>query len=86
MNDQNRHDRYWELAAKALTGTLAPGEQAEWQEALTDAEFSAQFEQLQKDWQVLGTLPYDRISTQADWHKVQQVGRASCRERVLVTV
>jgi len=68
----NNQDRRWELAAKLLTNTLAPEEQEEWVAALTDPEFRTQFEQLQKDWHTLGTLPYDRISTQLDWQKVQQ--------------
>lgn len=72
MNDQERQDRHWELAAKVLTNSLAAEEQPEWQEALAEPGFRVQFEQLQSDWQTLGTLPYDRISVQDDWQKVQQ--------------
>jgi len=72
MTNHEWQARQWELAAKVLTGTPTPEEQAEWQGMLTEPEFRAQFEQLQKDWQTLGTLPYDRISIQEDWKIVQQ--------------
>jgi transmembrane sensor len=74
-------DRKWYLAARALTDTLTPEEDVEWQAIILDTTFSNQFERVRKYWNETQSLPYLQINTEADWQHVAGKIRALKPER-----
>lgn len=71
MQTSEQEERKWYLAARSLTDTLTPEEEAEWQEMISDEAFRSQFERIRRYWNDSEKLPYLKINAEADWDKVR---------------
>ena len=65
-------ERKWHLAMKVLTNGLDPAENLEWNVYLKDTEFQLAFEAAKKNWDKLGTLPYQQINVAEDWKVIRE--------------
>lgn len=70
MQNTERAERQWYLAAKALSDNLTETEAYEWAVFLQDDDFRYNFTKLQKHWESIGQMPYADIDKEADWQKV----------------
>lgn len=71
MQTSDFSERRWHLAMKALTNSLDPAENAEWNDYLEDLQFRLEFEGVKKNWDVSGTLPFQQINVAEDWKLVR---------------
>lgn len=71
METSDPSERKWHLAMKVLTGRLDPTENLEWNDYLADVQFRLEFEAAKKNWDALGTLPYQQINVEEDWKVIR---------------
>lgn len=76
MQTSDPLERKWHLAMKVLTSGLDASETLEWNEYLTDTQFLIEFENVKKNWDTFGTLPYQQINAAEDWKVIRnEIGR-----------
>lgn len=82
MEKHSPDDRKWHLAAKALTDSLTPEEQAEWEVLKDDGLFQEDFARVKLYWEKLPALPYRQIDVENDWKIVMEKARLDQEEPV----